>query len=347
MAEIDTKETITDAPAAQAAIAPVASRRQFLQGRAVSALGAVFVAGCDSGSGSPSTPTPTPSTPTPTPSTPTPSPSPSIGTQAERDLLNFALNILYLEAQFYSFAATGEGLPAASLTGTGTAGTAVGGRRVYFNDVGVIEWYRKIRSDSLGHITLFRELLGAEAVAQPYIKLNAAGGPFEVIGQRINFHLGLYDGFDPYASAEEFLLGCFYLTEPSLTLLKRIAWQMTTPALADAVAAVCTTKAGHAGVIRLNIYRRRSGYGSDITTMADRISEFREGLNNSGVDLDQGVTLPNGVSSRRMNLLPSSPAGYLPERSPAEIRPIYYLAAPGAAGGGFFPNGMNSNLARP
>ena len=43
---------------------------------------------------------------------------------SDADILNFALNPEYLEAQFYVNAATGVGLPATMLTGTGALGAA-------------------------------------------------------------------------------------------------------------------------------------------------------------------------------------------------------------------------------
>ncbi len=251
-------------------------------------------------------------------------------------MLNFALNLFYLEGQFLSVGLTGQGLDPTLLTGVGAAGQVAGALPAAIADTELAERLREILLETVSHIALFRELLGGEAVAQPTIDLGAAGGPFGVIGGRTMGY-----ALNPYASATLFLLGSFYLLETSVSLLKRLAWQMTTRTLADATAAVLTTKAAHAGIIRLNIYRRRNI--SSAETFANRISDFRESLNNSGVDLDQGVTLPNGA----MNLLPSSPAGYLPERTPAETRPLVYLAAPAAERGGFFPNGLNGNLARP
>ena len=79
---------------------------------------------------------------------------------SDNDILNFALNLEYLEAQFYSFATTGSGLPSSLLGGTGTRGEATGGRQVPFTDPVVARYAREIANDERLHVTFIRNTLG-------------------------------------------------------------------------------------------------------------------------------------------------------------------------------------------
>jgi hypothetical protein len=59
-------------------------------------------------------------------------------------ILNFALNLEYLEAEFYLRAAFGRGLATEDTTGNGTRGGVTGGRRVNFA-TGAIREYAEAR----------------------------------------------------------------------------------------------------------------------------------------------------------------------------------------------------------
>ena len=104
----------------------------------------------------------------------------------EQDILNFALSLEYLEAEFYTYAPTGKSI---TTFGIGTKGhanganppagaTTVGGKQVTFSDNFLRDLASHIGSDERAHVVLLRGALGSAAVAMPNIDLNALGFGF-------------------------------------------------------------------------------------------------------------------------------------------------------------------------
>lgn len=91
------------------------------------------------------------------------------------NILNFALNLEYLEAEFYLYATTGTGLTSADTTGKGTAGATTGGAAVPFNDSLLQSTAEELAVDELAHVRYLRATLGKKAVAKPAINLAALG----------------------------------------------------------------------------------------------------------------------------------------------------------------------------
>lgn len=123
----------------------------------------------------------------------------------EADILNFALNLEYLEAQFYLFATTGVGLSVADM-GTG-AGTVSGGVQTTFTDPQVMEIAQDITGDEVLHVELLRSALAASAVSMPDINL-AALGSFATQTQFLTIARAFEDtGVSAYAGAATGLTG--------------------------------------------------------------------------------------------------------------------------------------------
>ena len=92
------------------------------------------------------------------------------------DVLNFALNLEYLEASFYAYVTTGAGLPTADM-GT-TPGTVTGGAKVNFVNATVASAAAQLAQDEREHVEFLRATitsLGATPVNLPNINLAAMG----------------------------------------------------------------------------------------------------------------------------------------------------------------------------
>lgn len=329
-------------------------RRRFLKtaaGGAVMVGGLSVLAACDDDD-DPATPAPTP--------TPTP---PATGV-TEADVLNFALQLEYLEANFYSYAAFGVPIDTALTAGIGTAGsvqlpsgTAGRPRQVAFNDAVIEQYAREIAVDEINHVRFLRTALGTSAAAQPAINISGdAMGSFTAAA-RASGVVGSSGVFDPYADANSFLLGAFLFEDVGVTAYMGAVPLLTTAATIEAAAGIHAVEAYHAGLVRTLLYRRGATL-SDLRTNAGRIATARDtldgtansGLLNQGPSRDQGLTgnttsTATNNTSTASNIVPTDSNGIAFARSPAQVLNIVYLTAGTAASsGGFFPNGVNGTV---
>ncbi len=92
------------------------------------------------------------------------------------DVLNFALNLEYLEASFYLYVTTGAGLPAADMGGS--PGAVTGGAKVNFTNPVVASIANQLAKHEQQHVEFLRSTIsavGGTPVDMPALNL-AAGG---------------------------------------------------------------------------------------------------------------------------------------------------------------------------
>ncbi len=277
------------------------------------------------------------------PATPTPTPPPTSTLPAgDVDVLNFALNLEYLEANYYTFAAFGSGLNQTSVTGTGTQGAVTGGRQVPFADASVAAYAREIAADENQHVAFLRTQLGASAVAQPAINIDGGSTGAFTAAARSAGVVGPAGTFDPYASDENWLLGGMLLSDVGVTAYKGSASLISNKIILEAAAGILAVEAYHSGLLRTLLYRKGLALPA-LRTNTTLISNARDTLDNP-VDDDQGIgpiTINGGQAS---NIVPSDSNGIVFGRNAGDVLNIAYLNAGAATGGGFFPAGVNGNI---
>jgi hypothetical protein len=253
-------------------------------------------------------------------------------TLTDTDILNFALNLEYLEAQFYTLATTGKTIDQVGIdtsSGGGTAGgtvTVKTNAAVSFTTPALKDFANELAMEEQNHVKFLRGALGTSAVAMPNIDLmnsfNALAGA-----------AGLGSSFDPFASEANFLLGAFIFEDVGVTAYLGAAGSISSKTYLDKAAGILAVEAYHAGSIRLRVFQA----GSGAQQAASKIAAARALLDGTGND-DIGV----GVESGAATIVDADANALAFARTTAQVLKVVYGG--GSASGAFYPNGMNGTI---
>ena len=236
------------------------------------------------------------------------------------DILNFALNLEYLEAEYYTRGLTGAGLTNGEVTGVGNLGGVVGGRQVQFSDTGVAQILTEIGQNERAHVNFIRSALGSAAIARPAINFTDA---FNALGRAAGI-----GPFDPFANQTNFILGGLIFEETGQTAYHGSARFVQNKSILENASGILAVEAYHAGILRLLTFQA----GEQARNAANAAITLRFQL---GGGQDEVLSL-NGVP----NLVPTDRNSISPLRTPAQVLNIAYEG--GAANNfGFFPNRVN------
>jgi len=262
----------------------------------------------------------------------------AVGSGAGLDaaVLNFALNLEYLEAEFYSYATTGAGIESqgVAVNGAGTAGTVTikSNPKVPFSNPLYMGFAEELTGDEVAHVKFLRTALtaaGVQPVARPAINLMDS---FTAAAQAAGI-IQAGQTFDPFADESSFLLGAFIFEDVGVTAYKGGSRLLTNKDFLENAAGILAAEAYHAGVIRTLVYQA----GATAQGIAQKISDLRDAVDGAD-DRDQGV-----VINDKVNLVPTDANGVAFSRNTRQILNIVYLA-PDASSGGFFPSGLNGEI---
>ena len=157
----------------------------------------------------------------------------SAASYSDADILNFALNLEYLEAEFYAVSTFGATLQQLGvLDADDVSGPTTGGNKVpNFGTSWEATIATALRKDEIAHVVLLRSALGSAAAKKPTINLNALGYGYSSVSSWLKLARQFEDvGVSAYLGAAPLITSKAYLA---------------------AAGAILSTEAQHSGSIRL------------------------------------------------------------------------------------------------
>ena len=250
------------------------------------------------------------------------------GGPSDAAILNFALNLEYLEGEFYSYAVHGHGLADKLTHGKGNRGGVTGGKQVKFGSKRVGHIAAEIARDELHHVEFLRAALGSAAVSRPAIDIrNSFNAAAHAAGLA---KPGQF--FDVYENEDTFLLGAFIFEDVGVTAYKGAAPLIHNKTYLGAAAGILAVEAYHAATIRTTLLDK--GLAKD----ANAISNARDSLDGKSDD-DQHIW-----EHGKANIVPTDHNGLVYGRTPGHVLNIAYLNPKKTGKGGFFPAGVNGSI---
>jgi hypothetical protein len=240
------------------------------------------------------------------------------------NILNFLLNLEYLQATFYSYLTQGADLSSTLTANSGAitgapAALAVGG----LINQQTLDLLNEVYFDEKNHVSSLLTILGSSAVPRPAINLGAFGT----------------------------------ITATNVLAIARLLEDVGVTAYTSGVAGLTTSNATYAGQI-LGVESFHSGAlrlisiqaGSALTPILalDGMDVAPDDLGNAATEA-AGPTASGGFFPTFGSAAYGTTAGYAFARTTSQVLAVLYgsataLATSGTASGGFFPSGVNGSI---
>jgi Ferritin-like domain len=235
-------------------------------------------------------------------------------TTTEIEVLQFALNLEYLEAEFYTHVVESKPIEAFGIGIDGLAnganptsgGTTQGQYGLYFNNAFQFLTFQvaaDIANDERQHVSLLRSALGAQAIAKPNINLNALGFGF--------------------GSQYEFIKLARIFEDIGVSAYAGGAGLLTTASVITTAARILAAESEHASALR----------------MQAALLNVQTAPPLDGADL---LPPPTGTDFQIFSL--NRENGLCATRTPGEVLYLAFGNKENATSGGFFPTGVNGAI---
>ncbi|KAL3634663.1 hypothetical protein CASFOL_021717 [Castilleja foliolosa] len=262
------------------------------------------------------------------------------------DLLEFPLNLEYLEAEFFSWGALGYGLdkyaPNLTMGGPPPIGAKKANLTPFIRDI-----ITQFAFQEFGHLRAIKKTV--PGFPRPLLDLSATS--FASVMDKAVGKV-LVPPFDPYANDINYLLASYLIPYVGLTGYVGANPELESPVSKALVAGLLGVESGQDAVIRTLLYElaltKVFPYGITVAEFTNKISNLRNTLGKTGLK-DEGLIVERALGAEgkiRGNVLVGNQDSLSYSRTPKEILRIVYGTGKEDLPGGFYPEGGNGRIAR-
>ncbi|KAM6544975.1 hypothetical protein CsatB_025711 [Cannabis sativa] len=262
------------------------------------------------------------------------------------DLLEFPLNLEFLETEFFLYGALGYGLDRVAPHLTKGGPPPIGATKANLDNV-TADIITQFGFQEVGHLRAIQHTV--KGFPRPLLNLSSsvfAGVIKDAFGREIT------PPFDPYRNSLNFLIASYLVPYVGLTGYVGTNPNLNKPTSRSLLAGLLGVESGQDAVIRALLYERKEmtvePYNITVAEFTERISELRNRLGRTDVT-DEGLVVPIDLGAEGKvsgNVLSANQDSLSYGRTPAEILRIVYGNGNEGVAGGFFPKGANGRIAR-
>ncbi|CAK7326299.1 unnamed protein product [Dovyalis caffra] len=266
--------------------------------------------------------------------------------QSDIDLLEFPLNLEYLEAEFFLYGSSGQGLdkfaPNLTMGGPTPLGARVANLDPFTRDV-----IKQFAWQEVGHLRAIKNTV--QGFPRPLLDLSPKSFAKTMDAA---FGRSLSPPFDPYASSLHFLIASYVIPYVGLTGYVGANPNLQANASKRLVAGLLAVESGQDAVIRALLYEHAmtkvDPYGMTVAEFTNRISVLRNRLGHAGIK-DEGLVVPKWLGAEGRiggNVLAGDEFSLGYARTPEEILRVVYGSGNESIPGGFYPKGADGRIAK-
>ncbi|KAL7619255.1 hypothetical protein Lser_V15G01620 [Lactuca serriola] len=266
--------------------------------------------------------------------------------RTDRELLEFSLNLEYLEAEFFLHGSMGRGLDHIQPGLAGGGPRPIGARIANLSPL-VRNIIMQFAYQEVGHIRAIKSTV--PGFSRPLLDLSVKSFA-KVINKAFGRHL--FPPFNPYANDLNYVLASYIIPYVGLTGYVGANPILKSNTSRKLVAGLLGVESGQDAVIRTLLYERATlivvPYGITVAEFTHKISKLRNKLGRAGLK-DEGLVVPTYLLGRGVltgNVLAGNTNSLAFGRTPKEILRIVYGSGKEQVPGGFFPKGGNGLIAK-